>query len=230
MPIPENGYASPSMFESDHDPMDDAEPQRRPGPRSLPRRMAFMMNEEDTLVAVEEPAPTPSPADKLDEKSLDRQQGSSRKIGIRDRIKCYTWTWFTMNMATGGIANVLHAIPFRSDWLQIIGVIFMIFNMCLFVMNCCLLTLRFIWVPGSFRESFLSQKEALFIPASIVSAGTIVINIEQYGIPYTGEWLLYTMRCFHLPIDDGKTAQRDHTPWHHLVGLWLWGFAAWFVL
>lgn len=115
--IPENGYASPSMFESDHDPMDDAEPQRRPGPRSLPRRMAFMMNEEDTLVAVEEPAPTPSPADKLDEKSLDRQQGSSRKIGIRDRIKCYTWTWFTMNMATGGIANVLHASKgFPSGW------------------------------------------------------------------------------------------------------------------
>ncbi|KAK3490728.1 voltage-dependent anion channel-domain-containing protein [Neurospora hispaniola] len=34
---------------------------------------------------------------------------SKRKVSLRDRITCYQWTWFTMTMATGGVANVLHS-------------------------------------------------------------------------------------------------------------------------
>lgn len=38
---------------------------------------------------------------------LGKGTGGLGKVGFRDRIACYTWTWFTLNMATGGIANVL---------------------------------------------------------------------------------------------------------------------------
>ncbi|RYO81793.1 hypothetical protein DL766_004654 [Monosporascus sp. MC13-8B] len=38
-----------------------------------------------------------------------RKDRCGKKIGIRDRICCYQWTWFTMTMATGGIANVFHS-------------------------------------------------------------------------------------------------------------------------
>jgi hypothetical protein len=35
------------------------------------------------------------------------------KIGFRGRIRHFTWTWFTMTMATGGISNVLYT----GEWL-----------------------------------------------------------------------------------------------------------------
>lgn len=40
---------------------------------------------------------------------LEAVEEKPRRVGFRDRLGCYTWTWFTMTMATGGIANVLHS-------------------------------------------------------------------------------------------------------------------------
>ncbi|KAE9377459.1 hypothetical protein N431DRAFT_365249 [Stipitochalara longipes BDJ] len=122
----------------------------------------------------------------------------ARRVGIRDRVCCYTWTWFTMTMATGGIANVLNSIPYRSNWLRVLGVIVFLFNVVLFIINCIFITLRFKWNPGSFRRSFTSPSESLFVPACVSSpVGTILTNMCQYGIPETGQWFQTVMQaCF----------------------------------
>jgi len=60
------------------------------------------------------------------EANLGREEATeTKKVGLRDRLGCYTWTWFTMTMATGGIASVLHSsnrqqcLPsIASDYLQ----------------------------------------------------------------------------------------------------------------
>ncbi|KAI1214421.1 voltage-dependent anion channel-domain-containing protein [Annulohypoxylon truncatum] len=124
-----------------------------------------------------------------------RKPRRGKKIGIRDRICCHQWTWFTMTMATGGVANVFYSIwtPYQADWLWYIGLVFFLFNICLFIMNCVLITMRFVMVPGSFMHSFLDQMESLFIPSVVVSAATILINTCEYGIPMTGPWLQHTM-------------------------------------
>ncbi|KAK4180369.1 voltage-dependent anion channel-domain-containing protein, partial [Triangularia setosa] len=112
------------------------------------------------------------------------------KVGIKDRICCVQWNWFTMTMATGGIANVLHSLPYESRWLTGIGLFFYFLNICLFILNCVLIALRFHWRPGSFVESFTDQMESLFISALIVSIATILITTAQYGVPHLGDWLL----------------------------------------
>lgn len=80
------------------------------------------------------------------------------------------------------MANVLHAsksddlylriqltipVPYRSRWLEIIGVIVFLFNICLFLMNCVLTILRFKYNPSAFKASFRDQSESLFFPATV---------------------------------------------------------------
>ncbi|TID25279.1 voltage-dependent anion channel-domain-containing protein [Venturia nashicola] len=127
--------------------------------------------------------------------SIEENVGAMRKIGWRERIKHFTWTWFTMTMATGGIANVIDSIPerFRFPHLYALGAIFFILNMLLFVFNITMISTRFYLYPHTFRSSFVHPTESLFVPAAIISFGTILINITQYGIGRTGPWLETTM-------------------------------------
>ncbi|KAK1508474.1 C4-dicarboxylate transporter/malic acid transporter [Colletotrichum tamarilloi] len=116
------------------------------------------------------------------------------KVGIRDRIACHTWTWFTMTMATGGMANVIHSLPYQAAWLNGIAVAFFLLNVMLFIINCALASIRFKSRPGALTHSFTDQTESLFIPSAVVSFAIISINICQFGVPHVGPWLLRIMQ------------------------------------
>lgn len=195
--VPENGYESPRSPESSgfffgRGIQQEGERRRNPFADSSDDARV-----EDTDVEVKDTIETEDNMDMAGQEEQRKEDAPTRRVvGFRDRVGCYTWTWFTMTMATGGIANVLHSIPYRSDWLRILGVIVFLFNLSLFLMNCFFITLRFRWNPGSFRGSFTSPSESLFVPACVVSVGTILINMSQYGISETGEWSQRMMQVF----------------------------------
>ncbi|KAL5372423.1 hypothetical protein DPSP01_013530 [Paraphaeosphaeria sporulosa] len=123
----------------------------------------------------------------------EKESDERRRLSWRERMRHFTWTWFCMTMATGGIANVLYTVPFRFRGIYALGCIFFILNMVLFLFNTIMISLRFYWFPKTFKASFLHPTESLFIPAAIISFGTILINISQYGVDQTGIWLEKTM-------------------------------------
>ncbi|EDU51466.1 TehA Tellurite resistance protein [Pyrenophora tritici-repentis] len=126
-----------------------------------------------------------------------------KKLSFKERIRHFTWTWFCLTMATGGIANVLYSVPIRFRGLYALGCIFFILNIVLFLFNVAMISCRFYFYPRTFKASFLHPTESLFIPAALVSFGIILINVSQYGVDMAGvgEWLekcmvvLFYMDC-----------------------------------
>jgi len=107
---------------------------------------------------------------------------STKTLTFKQRIRHFTWTWFTLTMATGGLANVLYTVPFRIRGLYALGCAFFLLNVALFVANVVLIACRFYWYPRTFRASFLHPTESLFIPGVMVSFGIICLNVSQYGV------------------------------------------------
>ena len=52
-----------------------------------------------------------------------------------------------------------------------------------------MISLRFHLHPEMFMASIIHPTERLFLPAAVVSFGTILLNISQYGPSHAGHWL-----------------------------------------
>lgn len=88
-------------------------------------------------------------------------------------------------------------MPYRFTGLETIGVIVFLFNIVLFVAISCSLAIRFYYYPYTFKASLMHPTESLFVPASVVSFGTILINISQYGPQKTGPWLNHAVEILY---------------------------------
>jgi tellurite resistance protein TehA-like permease len=74
-----------------------------------------------------------------------------------------------------------------------IGKIFFIIDIVLFLVFTALITIRFCTKQGSFTGSLHNPHESFFFGCFWVSVALILYNIQQYGTPSTGPWLVKTL-------------------------------------
>jgi C4-dicarboxylate transporter/malic acid transport protein len=136
--------------------------------------------------------------------SIEGQRGTLRTsketlhgdLTIRDRIHHFTLAWFTCTMATGGIALVLHQTPHKFKGLTVLGDIVFIFDFILFLCFSAAISARFIMFPKTIRKCLSHPTESLFLPTFWISVSNMISNIQVYGVPHCGYWLVVTMRVF----------------------------------
>ena len=129
--------------------------------------------------------------------TLDGNSEGTRSLSIKQRLRHFTWAWFTLPMSTGGIALLLALTPHRFAGLTTIGTVFYILDLCFFLTICCLITTRFCLFPDTFKQSFLHPSESLFFPAFWLCWPTIIAGMQHYGVPSTGPWLPIAVRIIY---------------------------------
>jgi tellurite resistance protein TehA-like permease len=85
---------------------------------------------------------------------------------------------------------------YRFNGLEAIGTTVFLINVVFYIIVWVGLITRFCLYPYTFKASFLHPTESLFVPATIVSFGTILINISQYGLGRVGNWLVEAVKVF----------------------------------
>ncbi|KAL4806060.1 voltage-dependent anion channel, partial [Aspergillus unguis] len=116
------------------------------------------------------------------------------KVSLRDRLCQASWGWYSVSMATGGIAVLLYNTPHQFTGLDIIGKIVYIANLVLFLFITFALTVRFLSRSNAFTESFQDPSEVHFVATCPLAFATIILGASAYGTPACGPWLIVALR------------------------------------
>ena len=107
--LPENGYESPRSPDDDiYIGQGIHNGERRRAGRAKSSGKRYEVESPDCGTHLNGHIETDDPASDEKDKRIIR-------VGFRDRVRCFTWTWYTMTMATGGIANVLYSSKYSPN-------------------------------------------------------------------------------------------------------------------
>ncbi|EPX71794.1 TDT malic acid transporter [Schizosaccharomyces octosporus yFS286] len=116
------------------------------------------------------------------------------RLPIARRLQHFTWAWFASTMGTGGIGMITSLYYFRFTGLNTLGKIVFVFQLFIFSLFTICILFRFLRYPGTFWKSWNNAGEVVFMPTFLLSIATIISNFYPYAYPYTGEWMVWTIR------------------------------------
>ncbi|KAH8732727.1 voltage-dependent anion channel-domain-containing protein [Phaeosphaeriaceae sp. PMI808] len=99
-----------------------------------------------------------------------------------ERLRHFTWAWYTLTMATGGISTLISIQPHAFPGLITIGAIFYIINLMFFSAITSTMIIRFTKFSGSFKASITHEREGLFLGPFFLSIATIITGTQKYVI------------------------------------------------
>lgn len=89
---------------------------------------------------------------------------------------------------------MLSKTPHRFPGIDTIGEIIFIFDLVLFLCFCAAISIRFTLFRKALGKSLTHPTESLFFPTFWISIMNIISNIQTWGVPRAGSWLIFTLR------------------------------------
>ncbi|EAW15146.1 tellurite-resistance/dicarboxylate transporter family protein [Aspergillus clavatus NRRL 1] len=121
----------------------------------------------------------PPTSSQSDSGFLENQLEKQHRLSLRERLRHFTWAWYTLTMSTGGLALLIASQPYTFKGLKTIGLVVYIVNLILFGLVCSLMATRFI-LHGGFLDSLRHEREGLFFPTFWLSVATIITGLHRY--------------------------------------------------
>ncbi|KAI9934471.1 hypothetical protein ASPWEDRAFT_116863 [Aspergillus wentii DTO 134E9] len=109
----------------------------------------------------------------------DPEKGVNPRMGMCDRLRHFTWAWYTLTMSTGGLALLIASQPNTFKGLKEIGFAVYIINLLFFALVCSMMAMRF-FLHGGFLDSLRHEREGLFFPTFWLSVATIITGLHRY--------------------------------------------------
>lgn len=121
----------------------------------------------------------PTPRSETTTIDVEMEMKKPVQVSLRERLRHFTWAWYTLTMSTGGLALLISNQPFQFEGLQDIGLAVYIINLVFFAFVCSLMSLRFI-LHGGLLDSLRHDREGLFFPTFWLSVATIISGLYKF--------------------------------------------------
>lgn len=105
-----------------------------------------------------------------------------RHLSLRQRLKHFTWAWYTVPMSTGGLAVLLFNQPHQFRGLREVGMAVYVTNIVFFAAVTACLVARFVLFPGTLTQSVTHHRESFFAPTLLLSVATLITSTERYVV------------------------------------------------